>query len=288
MTDWFERIAGIISSPEEQMPTMVKKNDEITLTFDKSREQSPSSLFSFSQPIVRRDPTFSAVAIRQPPIQKQTATIAKPVHREETSMTPEDEKDENLKALKRLRELPRGANVESRIAGIKNLLGEMEVFKTLKMLRWPQGVVCPRCHSSNVVRRDPPVTAADQRHYYVCLNCKGDGNPSDFDDFTGLPIASLHALRQWIMCWYLLGFCSLHQIAKVLGVSLSEVLQMATLGSELTVVPGMDAETALQRTYQTKEKKLEETRKRSEVDQQQDRTSSISKDPFKPGPKSKF
>jgi transposase-like protein len=196
----------------------------------------------------------------------------------------QEDDDENIKALKRLRDLPRGTHVESRIAAIKNLLGDIEVFKTLKMLRWPQGVICPRCQSAKVIRKDAGASSDDDRHFYICLNCKDDGSISDFDDFTGLPINSIAALRQWILCWYLIGFCSVSQIAKVLGVSIQQVVQMATQGTELTQ---LSSEQSLS-GFTTEKSRDAYKRQRAIVDDQEDRSRSASKAPLKPGKKSKF
>lgn len=186
---------------------------------------------------------------------------------------------DNLEALNRLRALPRGTQVDSRIAAIQALLGEREIFKTLKSLRWPQDVLCPRCHSANVIRRDPPADAIDQRHHYECLNCKGDGSLSDFDDFTGLPIGSLHSLRQVILCWYLLGFCSLAQIAKVLGLSVHEIMQMAKIGSELVERASSH--------YNAQKNKSDHSHTKESIEYDEELTRSASKSPFKPGYKSK-
>jgi transposase-like protein len=242
----------------------------------------------------RRDPTFSQrpketinKSILEEPL--PPATI-KPDENEDPQMTAKDatEEDDNLKALKRLRDLPRGTQVDSRIAAIDNLLGEGEIFKTLKMLRWPQGVICPRCHSTNVVRRDPPHDSVDKRHYYVCLNCKGEGGISDFDDFTGLPLNSLFALRQWILCWYLIGFCSVNQIAKVLGISLQEVIQIVTLGNEVTELPKKHRdELQVKEERRIKSKKAHEQGLKEGVVKQEQDTLSASKSPLKPGHKIK-
>lgn len=196
--------------------------------------------------------------------------------------------DDNLDALKRLRALPRGTQVESRIAAIQSLLGEKEIFKTLKMLRWPEGIVCPRCRSSSVVRRDPPADAIDQRHYYECLNCKGRGTLSVFDDFTGLSISSLAGLRKSILCWYLIGFCSMAQISKILGLSMIEVAQMANMGMSLTELPEKEEELSATAQYYTKRVKGESTDKKQQVENQEELTRSASKSPLKPGYKSKL
>ncbi len=284
MSDWFKKITDLISEPENRVATPYESK-EINKTILTKLEGLPDALFeSTHQP--RRDLSYSKHD-RKPVASAPSPQVQKEASPEEKIMsTDTTHDDDNIKALKRLRELPRGTQVDSRIAAIHSLLGEGEIFKTLKMLRWPQGVICPRCHSSNIVRRDPPPDAADQRHYYVCLNCKGDGSPSDFDDFTGLPIGEIRALRQWILCWYLIGFCSVAQIAKVLGISIQEVMQIATLGNELTQLPDNEAE--LQARVELKDKKTKENRNnRARVDEQEEKTRSASLSPLKPGYKSK-
>lgn len=196
--------------------------------------------------------------------------------------------DDNVDALKRLRALPRGTQVESRIAAIQSLLGDKEIFRTLTMLRWPEGIVCPRCRSSNVVRRDPPPEAVDQRHYYECLNCKGRGSLSTFDDLTGLAFDSLTGLRKSILCWYLIGFCSLAQIAKILGLSMNEVAQMAHMGTELAEIPEKEEDLSATSQYYIKRARGESTDKKNQVETQEEYTRSASKNPLKPGYKSKL
>ncbi len=288
MSDWFKKITALITSSEESAATPYDK-PQINKAILKKLEDMPVSLFHDS-PAPRHDPSYAQRLSKpsKPPVSSRVEeSITKPPSKEkEKIMTDETHDDDNIKALKRLRDLPRGTQVDSRIAAIQSLLGQGEIFKTLKMLRWPQGVVCPRCHSSNVVRRDPPPDVEDQRHFYICLNCKGDGGISDFDDFTGLPIGSIHALRQWMLCWYLIGFCSVAQIAKVLGISAQEVMQIATLGSELTDLP--DESATLSAREELKERKTQEGRKqRARIDEQEENTRSASKSPLKPGYKSK-
>ncbi|MCS5711147.1 transposase [Candidatus Berkiella aquae] len=277
MSDWLKRITSIISQQSDHVITREIKRAFTPL----QNENQPLSRFTTTS--VRTDPTF---AKRLPTTVHEKSTTL-PVEEKENMPKAPIDSDDNLKALKRLRDLPRGTNVDSRIAAIKDLLGETEIFKTLKMLRWPQGVVCPRCRSSNVVRRDPPADAIDQRHFYVCLNCKGEGDPSDFDDFTGLPIGSIHALRQWILCWYLIGFCSVNQIAKVLGLSLQEVLQIASIGNDLASLPDLE-DKQKKELFAQKERKAQEKRTaRANVELNEEYTRSESRSPLKPGYKSK-
>lgn len=203
----------------------------------------------------------------------------------------EPEVEANLKALEKLRSLPRGTQVDSRIAAIQNLLGDKEIFRTLQSLRWPQGVVCPRCHSNKVVRRDPPDTAWDHRWFYECLNCKGQGGLSTFDDLTGLPLEqTLNALRQWVLCWYLLGFCSIAQIAKVLGISPEMVMQLAQIGSQITSLPDKEnvlSSSFLYQSHKAKSKSFFE-KKANETARDELFSKSESVGKFKPGPKTKI
>lgn len=294
MPDWFERIATIISEDENE--TAVKESvarrpnlltaTRISVPPLKETIKRTNASLPGSQIPKPSDPQASSIPATTLP--SSPASSMPDFKDEKTTMKNKTATEDNLKALKRLRELPRGTQVESRIAAIKNLLGEHEIFKTLQMLRWPQGVICPRCHSTNVVRRDPPADAPDQRHYYVCLNCKGEGSPSGFDDFTGLPIKSLYALRQWIMCWYLIGFCSVTQIARVLGISINEVIQIATLGAQLTELPEAGEELRADEThlFKTSAKRTHQ-RKKEEVEKQEQDNRSQSKSWAKPGYKSK-
>lgn len=198
-------------------------------------------------------------------------------------MTEKQDNNEtnNLKVLKRLKELPKGTSTENRVAAIQSLLREKEIFQTIKALRWPKGVVCPKCGSTNVVQRDPPKDSKDKRQYYVCLDCeKEDSSGGNFDDFTGLPISTLYALRQWILCWYLIGVCPLSHIARVLGLSVEEVTKIALSISELTVLPKTPE---LSKTVSHHYRSWA----RNATDEQEERTRSESKTPLKPGPKSK-
>lgn len=197
--------------------------------------------------------------------------------------------EKNLKSLKHLRELPRGTHVDSRIAAIQSLLKDKEIFRTIHNLRWPEGVVCPTCGSTHIVRREPPQDSEDQRWYFECLSCKGQGRHSNFDDLTGLPFADTSSLSQWVLCWYLLGFCSIAQISKVLGIAPDLVMQLAQMGANITVLP--KKEDVLSHTFLHSSKKKSEgffkkQLEQTEKDELLTRSESVGK--FKPGPKSKY
>lgn len=206
----------------------------------------------------------------------------------EVEINPELEK--NLKTLKNLRELPRNIQVDSRIAHIQALLKDKEVFRTIHSLRWPEGVVCPRCGSTHIVRRDPPQDSDDPRWFFECLSCKGHGRESQFDDLTGLPFeGTLNAIKQWVLCWYLLGFCSTAQISKILGISPELVMQLAQMGANITVLP--KKEDVLSHTFLNSAKNRSQgffKRQQEQTEQDNKLTQSESLGKFKPGPKSRL
>ncbi|MFI4938351.1 MAG: transposase [Candidatus Berkiellales bacterium] len=292
MANWFKRINSLMSSSEETDPLFSNQFVQATKLFDNSRKDLTHTIATASQSKENKNKEDKNKEIKNKEVTNKEVTNKEVKSKEDkgiqTMTTHSPENDEELKALKRLRELPRGTQVESRIGAIQSLLGEDQVFKTLKMLRWPEGPICPRCHSNNVIRKGPPPHSADSRHYYFCLNCRDDGNPSDFDDFTGLPIGSIQALRQWILCWYLIGFCSIAQIAKVLGISIQEAIQMATLGSELTQLSAKAEEAKTGKELLQRQKKERARVAGVMVERQEEDAKSFSKSPTRPGPKTKL
>lgn len=200
---------------------------------------------------------------------------------------------DNLKKLQTLRALPRTLNVESRIAAITDLLGEVEVFKTIQNLRWPAGILCPRCHSKHIMLKPPPPDSTDKRGHYECLNCQKNGGTSIFDDLTDLPIeyadgTLIHYLNNWILCWYLIGFCSINKIAEILGLSLAQVMEIAELGahiSDISKESKQDLEFGFFKTYKQKQKN-EDKRKKENTLKDELNTRSESLAPHKPGFKS--
>lgn len=297
MSDWTQRIASILrkESGDKQKRQAAKKSPpnpglkkRKPLSF--LQEQHNSSYKA--EPIVAFTQDLSSM-LEYNGRERITCTPLKNEQKAASVSNSDNSEHDNVSALKKLRDMPRGmggVNTDSRIAAIKNMLGEKEIFKTLQMLRWPKGTICPKCKSTNIVRSDPPPEAPDQRHYYICLSCKGEGRASDFDDFTGLPVGSLHGLRQWIFCWYLIGFCSISQISKVLGLSVADISQIVGMGSQITELPEgtalKDKMVSKERQRKEKKKSFFSTRKEG-VDRQENETRSESKNIYKPGPKSK-
>lgn len=179
--------------------------------------------------------------------------------------------DPDLKGriLAKLEGLPDELN-SSKKKVINDLLDGQQIFSNLRRLRWPKEIICPKCHSTNVVRIDSPKDSTDDRAHYECLDCKEEGNPSEFDDLTGLPEGQGEFdVSQWLLCWHLVGIFSYSEVAALLGLSLAEVYQMVALGSHLSEAPKeklLRTQSGLFSAYDTKQtsyfsKKQEETNK---------------------------
>ena len=108
---------------------------------------------------------------------------------------------------------------------IHNLIDDAKCFQTLREMRWPNGVVCPACGSSQVKKRGKDETQAHRQRYH----CGACGR--HFDDLTDTIFAGHHRpLRMWILCLYLMGLnLSNQQIAQELGLNKEDVQQMTCL-----------------------------------------------------------
>ena len=107
---------------------------------------------------------------------------------------------------------------------IKNLIDEVQCYQTVREMRWPDGVVCPSCQSTQVIKRGFDDTEP-ARQRYACTDCH-----ARFDDLTDTILAGHHQpLKVWILCLYFMGLnLSNEPIANELGVNRSDVQQMTT------------------------------------------------------------
>jgi transposase-like protein len=107
---------------------------------------------------------------------------------------------------------------------IKNLIDDGQWYQTVRELRWPDGVTCPSCQSTRVIKRgcDDPEPA---RQRSECTDCH-----TRFDALTDTIFAGQHqSLKGWIRCLYFRGLkLSNEQIANELDVERREVHQMTT------------------------------------------------------------
>src|SRR4051794_3752011 len=75
------------------------------------------------------------------------------------------------------------------------LLDDAKCFDLIRQHRWPDGVRCPSCDSTHVVRNGWG-DAGHTRQRWLCKDCK-----ARFDDLTGTVLAGHHQpLRVWVLC----------------------------------------------------------------------------------------
>src|SRR3954453_24055491 len=102
------------------------------------------------------------------------------------------------------------------------LMDDAKCFALVCQHRWPDGVCCPACTSSAVIRYGSADTERS-RQRYRCKACSGR-----FDDLTGTVLAGHpQPLRVWVLCLYFMGLnLSNRQIAQELGLDGSDVQAM--------------------------------------------------------------
>jgi len=107
---------------------------------------------------------------------------------------------------------------------IQNLIDDAKCFETVRSLRWPDGVSCSHCASSQVIKKGRDDTQpARQRD--ECSACQ-----RRFDDLTGTIFAGHHQpLRIGILCLYFIGLnLSNEQIAQELDLNPDDALKMTS------------------------------------------------------------
>ena len=107
---------------------------------------------------------------------------------------------------------------------IKQLIDDRQCYKTIRDLRWPEGLACPFCDSSRVIKRGFD-DKERERQRYECNDCK-----KRFDDLTNTIFAGHHQpLKVWILCLFFMGLnLSNSQIALELDLDPSDIQRMAT------------------------------------------------------------
>ena len=82
----------------------------------------------------------------------------------------------------------------------KHLVDDVQCYQIIRELRWPDGVACPSCQSTQVIKRGFDDTEP-ARQRYACT----DGH-TRFDDLTDTIFAGHHQpLKVWILCLYFMG-----------------------------------------------------------------------------------
>ena len=105
---------------------------------------------------------------------------------------------------------------------ITHLVDDVQCDQTVRELRWPDGVQCPSCESTQVIKRGFDDTEP-ARQRYECHDCN-----TRFDEVTDTIFAGHHQpLKVWIVCRYFMGLnLSNAQIAHELSVHERDVYQM--------------------------------------------------------------
>jgi transposase-like protein len=109
-----------------------------------------------------------------------------------------------------------------------NILGitdDARCYEMVRSLRWPDGVRCPSCDATRIVKQGRDDTEP-QRQRYECRACG-----RRFDDLTDTIFAGHHRpLRVWVLVLYFMGLdLSNEQIAKELDLDSDDVQRMTGL-----------------------------------------------------------
>src|SRR5437762_7658757 len=86
--------------------------------------------------------------------------------------------------------VPNHARSPTLQVNIKNLIDDVQCYKTVRELRWPDGIVCPSCQSKHVIKRGFDDTEP-ARQRYECTDCH-----TRFDDLTDTIARFAHFRRQ--------------------------------------------------------------------------------------------
>jgi transposase-like protein len=107
---------------------------------------------------------------------------------------------------------------------LQDLIDDAKCYAEIRKLRWPDGVRCPKCGSSQVSKRGLH-EHQPYRQRYQCQGCA-----KQFDDLTDTIFEGHHQpLKVWVLCLYFMGLnLSNQQIAQELGLNKDDVQQMTT------------------------------------------------------------
>jgi transposase-like protein len=115
---------------------------------------------------------------------------------------------------------------------IQDLIDDAKCFATVRELRWPEGVKCPHCGSSHIIKRGFHNNQAHRQRY------RGKECGVGFDDLTETVFEGHHQpLKVWVLCLYFMGLnLSNQQIAAELGLNKDDVQDMTSQLREEVVV----------------------------------------------------
>jgi len=118
------------------------------------------------------------------------------------------------------------------MVNIQHLIDDAKCFKVIRELRWPKGIQCPDCQSSDINKRGFHTQQAHRQRY----ECQACGR--QFDDLSETVFEGHHQpLRVWVLGLYLMGLnLSNEQIAAELDLSVGDAQAMTTQLREGIVV----------------------------------------------------
>ena len=93
---------------------------------------------------------------------------------------------------------------------ITNLVDDAQCYQTIRELRWPDGVTCPSCESTQIIKRGFDDTES-ARQLYECTDCH-----TRLDELTATRVAGHHQpLKVWGLWLSCMGLPLSHeQIAR--------------------------------------------------------------------------
>lgn len=107
---------------------------------------------------------------------------------------------------------------------IQRLIDEAKCYEVVRELRWPEGIRCPKCGATDIIKRGFHDHQA-HRQRYACQSCA-----RQFDDLSETIFEGHHQpLRTWVLCLYFMGLnLSNEQIAAELGLNSDDARVMAS------------------------------------------------------------
>jgi transposase-like protein len=108
---------------------------------------------------------------------------------------------------------------------IQGLIDDARCYETVRELRWPERVCCPKCKSDNVIKRGKDDSEIYKQRY-ECKSCN-----IRFDDLSGTVFSGHHQpLKTWVIFLYFLGLnLSTSQIAQELSLNKDDAQYMAEI-----------------------------------------------------------
>ena len=105
---------------------------------------------------------------------------------------------------------------------ITDLMSNEKCYEELRKLRWPEGIICPHCKSSDCEERGS-ASKKSPKLRYKCHGCH-----KNFNDLTKTIFRSSNVnLKTWMCCLYLMGLnVSNAQIGQELNISERSIQDM--------------------------------------------------------------